>query len=92
MEIGLQLTMLSQETKKIQPSNTLILKIGTRNFSFLLVKSSDKKILDFYEHNYENHLDESDISKELNIKLSSFLQNLILETITACVNSQMKFN
>ena len=63
MEIGLQLTMLSQETKKIQPSNTLILKIGTRNFSFLLVKSSDKKILDFYEHNYENHLDESDISK-----------------------------
>ena len=75
MEIGLQLTMLSQETKKIQPSNTLILKIGTRNFSFLLVKSSDKKILDFYEHNYENHLDESDISKELNIKLSSFLKN-----------------
>ena len=75
MEIGLQLTMLSQETKKIQPSNTLILKIGTRNFSFLLVKSSDKKILDFYEYNYEDHLDESDISKELNIKLSSFLKN-----------------
>ncbi len=75
MEIGRQLTMLSQETKKIQPSNTLILKIGTRNFSFLLVKSSDNKIIDFYEHNYEYQLRESEISKELNIKLLNFLKN-----------------
>jgi len=75
METGQLLTMPSREIKKIEPSNSLILKIGTKQFSFVLENSTDKDIIDFYDVNFDNPLDENEIAKELEIRLKKFLKD-----------------
>ena len=69
METGQLLTMPSREIKKIEPSNSLILKIGTKQFSFVLENPVDKDIIDFYDVNFDNPLNENEIAKELELSL-----------------------
>ena len=73
-ETGQQLTMPSLEINKIEPSNSLFLKVGTKHFSFVKVNSSDK-IIDNYDITFNNPIAETEIAKELEIKLKFFLND-----------------
>jgi len=73
-ETGQQLTMPSREINKIEPSNSLFLKVGTKHFSFVKVNSSDE-IIDNYDITFNNPIAETEIAKELEIKLKFFLND-----------------
>ena len=73
-ETGQQLTMPSREINKIEPSNSLILKVGSKHFSFVTVNSSGE-IIDNYDFTFNNPIAETEIAKELEIKLKFFLND-----------------
>ena len=73
-ETGQQLTMPSREINKIEPSNSLILKVGSKHFSFVTVNSSGE-IIDNYDITFNNPIAETEIAKELEIKLKFFLND-----------------
>ena len=73
-ETGQQLTMPSLEINKIEPSNSLILKVGSKHFSFVTVNSSGE-IIDNYDITFNNPIAETEIAKELEIKLKFFLND-----------------
>ena len=73
-ETGQQLTMPSLEINKIEPSNSLILKVGSKHFSFVTVNSSGE-IIDNYDITFHNPIAETEIAKELETKLKFFLND-----------------
>ena len=73
-ETGQQLTMPSREINKIEPSNSLFLKVGTKHFSFVTVNSSGE-ITDNYDITFNNPIAETEIAKELEIKLNFFIND-----------------
>ena len=73
-ETGQQLTMPSREINKIEPSNSLILKVGSKHFSFVTVNSSGE-IIDNYDITFNNPIAETEIAKELEIKLNFFIND-----------------
>ena len=70
MGIGQLLTMQSQEIKKIEPSNSLKIKISPYNLTLVVVKHLSGKVLNYFNYDFEKSIPEEDLS----IKLKSAIE------------------
>ena len=70
MGIGQLLTMQSQEIKKIEPSNSLKIKISPYNLTLVVVKHLSGKVLNYFNYDFEKSIPEEDLS----VKLKSAIQ------------------
>ena len=70
MGIGQLLTMQSPEIKKIEPSNSLKIKISPNNLTLVVVKHISGKVLKYFNYDFEKSIPEEDLS----IKLKSAIE------------------
>ena len=70
MGIGQLLTMQSPEIKKIEPSNSLKIKISPNNLTLVVVKHLSGKVLNYFNYDFEKSIPEEDLS----IKLKSAIE------------------
>ena len=70
MGIGQLLTMQSPEIKKIEPSNSLKIKISPNNLTLVVVKHLSGKVLNYFNYDFEKSIPEENLS----IKLKSAIK------------------
>ena len=76
MGIGQLLTMQSPEIKKIEPSNSLKIKISPNNLTLVVVKHLSGKVLNYFSYNFEKSIPD----EELSIKLKSAIEETNIDS------------